>query len=792
MFIANLTINIPSHVKAKMASMNETTALKLESIASIDSTTLSHSELLALSLSSFHLPSTLLTPKIDPSIFNESTGSRRQTYSRPHSSPTARRRRIASLLPAPSHDSDNRLIIDYLKHLIREDPHFDQVEFAPPPRPPDSRPEPDVASGERKRKRGRKPKAKVHLEDCYRGMEILNKNGVSVDLSALAKAEDPFADELRRRTEGLRSEEELLGFLSDLPGQWGSRRKKRRIVDSSDFGDVLPLRWKLLLGLKRKDGRAWIYCRRYISPSGQQFVSCKEVSSYLQSLLGHGDAQLQIGGGSENVVQEVSVTTEDFAGVTHEDQDQSQIVAANSDVPGLSDANERVKEVALLGIENLADVQIHDLFECHKCSMNFDEKNAYLQHLLSFHQRTTRRYRLGSSVGDGVIIKDGKFECQFCHKVFLERRRYNGHVGIHVRNYVRRVEDLPGQETVQGMDKSPVREDGPLRISRMDALIEIAQNSIMENSVTELNSSAKLNDIPASEIALDDSYQDRNSDSPLSEQQMEDSLTGINAVHDSDGNEEEIDDDDQMIDAKMVTFLDNMGLLSVNKENFNASETSKEKDDVALTVDGFDQSGIDLDGVSCDPLPPLSGDHIIPESDKSGNSGCSITRRQFKLNEDDSNRNELKIGLVGLKDVPVSTNVLQEVVMRASHRNVGGKQFCSVDHEHDNVKGFQELRFEEIDTIEYDFARVQDSPLPDAPTEYASSVQFESQEVLPNVDSRNQLTAVCVWCGIDFNHDAVNDEIQPDSVGFMCPACKEKVSGQINVLDCGSPNAGHL
>lgn len=640
----------------------------------------------------------------------------------------------------------------------------------------------------------------------------------------MATSQDPFAYELKRRTEGLSNEEELLGFLRDLPGQWGSRRKKRRIVDAADFGDVLPLSWKILLGLKRKDGRAWIYCRRYISPSGQHFVSCKEVSSYLQSLLGNGDAQPQSSRRSENVVQEQIVPAENSAGVTPERQDQRQIIAVNTEVPGLfAAANERVKEVALLGIENLADVQIHDLFECRKCNMSFDEKDSYLRHLLSVHQRTTRRYRLGSSVGDGVIIKDGKFECQFCHKVFLERRRYNGHVGIHVRNYVRRVEDSPGQINVQRTDdKSPVREDVPLRISKMDALIEIAQNSIMEGSVTEPHHLAKLNEIPASDIAVG-CLDHHGKESPISEKQMEDSLTRKNVDHHNmDGKVEEIDDDNHVIDVKMVTFLDNMSLLSVNKQDVKASDTSDAKDDVELTIEDLDQSGIDLDGVTEVRLLPLSELNMIPESEKSENSGCSNTRVQFKLDEDISNKSELEFGLNCLKDVPVtvSTNV-QEMGMAASEENVlhsrafnssisteqsldclpafssdkGGKQFCSLDNEYDNVKGLQELRFDEIDNVDYDFARVQDSPsLPAVSTElanirvmeetYASSVQFESQEGMLNIGGRDQLTTVCVWCGIEFNHEAVNSEIQPDSVGFMCPACKAKISGQINVLDC--------
>ncbi|KAK7412152.1 hypothetical protein VNO78_03601 [Psophocarpus tetragonolobus] len=762
----------------KMEAGDGEGGLKLEYLRCIDTKRLSQEELMALSLSwQSHCKDretkTKTNTKIDPALFNESAGSRRQTYS----SPTGRRRRLAALLPPlPGHDPENRLIIDHLKHLIREDPKLDQVQLASPSQPPAPAPSPAPA-----RKRGRKPKLKVHLHHCYRGIDFLNHDASPLDLSLLSNSHDPFADHLTRRTLSLRSEADLLAFLRDLPGQWASRRKKRRIVDASLFAHVLPLSWKLLLALKRKDGRASIYCRRFISPSGQHFVSCKEVSSYLHSLLPHLP-------GTQH-----SLPPQNSAGVT---QEERQIVAVNSDVS----ANERVKEVALLGIENLADVQIHDLFECRKCNLSFDEKDLYLQHLLSIHQRTTRRYRLGSSVGDGVIIKDGKFECQFCHKVFLERRRYNGHVGIHVRNYVqKRLDDSPAQANSHRTDdNSPLTDHLPLRISKMDALIEIAQNSIMEDSPAPPHTSAKMNRIPASDIAVAYLDQDTNSESPVSEQQMEHSIIEKNVDHDLDGKLEEIDDDNHVIDVK---------------------------DDVPLTIEELDQSGMDLGDISQSHLFPLSKHQIRPESDKSENSGYANTKGQFKLDEGISNKSELEFGLNGLKDVPVTviTNV-QDMVMPASEENVvhsrvfyssisskqsldclpafssdkGGKQFCSVEREHDNVKGFQELRFDKMDTVEYDFARVQDSPtLPDVPTElanntvmevtYASSVQVESQEVMPG---RNQLTTVCVWCGIEFNHDAGNSEIQPDSVGFMCPACKAKISGQINVLDCGSPNAG--
>lgn len=160
-------------------------------------------------------------------------------------------------------------------------------------------------------------------------------------------------------------------------------------------------------------------------------------------------------------------------------------------VPKTSIPHEKGMEVNVMGIDNLPEVQVRDLFECYKCNMTFDEKNPYLKHLMTFHQRTTKRYRLGSSIGEGVIIKqDGKYECQICHKVFQERRSYNGHVGVHVRNHVRHSEELPGEATVYKSNASPSQDKVPPRISKMDALIEIAQSSILDTSSAEPNDKA--------------------------------------------------------------------------------------------------------------------------------------------------------------------------------------------------------------------------------------------------------------------------------------------------------------
>lgn len=168
-----------------------------------------------------------------------------------------------------------------------------------------------VAGGQRKRKRGRPRKnesAGIHMEekpkeDCGKAITMVDNNGVLVNAVALVNVEDPFGEELKMRTQGLQTESQLLEFMGRLDGEWASQRKRRRIVQAGDFGDFLPRGWKIMLSLKRRAGHVWIICRRYISPDGRQFVSCKEVSSYLLSCFGlqdlsnlesiHTDASLQ-------------------------------------------------------------------------------------------------------------------------------------------------------------------------------------------------------------------------------------------------------------------------------------------------------------------------------------------------------------------------------------------------------------------------------------------------------------------------------------------------------------------
>lgn len=290
--------------------------------------------------------------------------------------------------------------------------------------------------------------------------------------------------------------------------------------------------------------------------------------------------------------------------------------------------------------------------------MTFDEKDTYLQHLLSFHQRTTRRYRLGSSVGDGVIIKDGKFECQFCHKVFHERRRYNGHVGIHVRNYVRGIEEPHGRLTLQKRTESPIRDEFPTRISKMDALIEIAQNSILETSTGGPNNEPvggsapdKLNVVSNSELLASFSDHELTSDNSFTEPEIDDAKFDTNMDELSDQQiienmvttekMKKMDDADAgcLMDVKVEACVDTGTSIPADEQNGCKSEASDGKDGLAFIADEIDKSGIERESgaESCSLAPSINQNGCPVENNV--NLGCLNTVEPGEPDEVNNNKN---------------------------------------------------------------------------------------------------------------------------------------------------------
>ncbi|KAL0699858.1 hypothetical protein Bca4012_055980 [Brassica carinata] len=321
--------------------------LSAESLPLIDTRLLSQSELRALSHCSSLSPSSSsslagsaggdddLTPKIDRSVFNESAGSRKQTFLRlrlarhppPPRPPSPQQRQsddfsreeVASLLgslfsvdPAQTKEEEEDEGEDEVEGqplisfpirsngIVYQNPYFDSVQGIsggemrkrPGRRRKILNPS-DLGINPGKRKRGRPPKSRdgfnqavveeFKIEDKEESVNLENREGTVVDLNALAcVGEDPYGEELRRVTMGLVTNEELFGFLEELSGEWVNAGK---VVKACDFGGYLPIGWKLILCIKKQGSSVWLACHRYISPDGQEFATCKEVSTYLQSLL---------------------------------------------------------------------------------------------------------------------------------------------------------------------------------------------------------------------------------------------------------------------------------------------------------------------------------------------------------------------------------------------------------------------------------------------------------------------------------------------------------------------------
>ncbi|PIN10454.1 hypothetical protein CDL12_16955 [Handroanthus impetiginosus] len=521
-------------------------SLQLDSIPIVDLRLLSQSELYSLSLcsSSAFDPSRwddVVIPKIDRSVFNESAGSRKQTYSRlrlappcSSSSATPRRRTphvrptAASFAGVNNNNSDpenaeNAQIVSLLKQLFVTDINPEELvpvkvdysqslpaqQFSSLPSSAPS----NVGHPGQKRKRGR-PRKNEHIENkqesamdvsvvdvdnAYgfsslneifvrenvedKDREVLNRDGVAVDLMALGTVEHPYREEIRRRTEGLGTEEELLEFLKGLHGQWGSRRKKKRIVDASEFGNALPIGWRLSLSVKKKNGHVWLCCRRYISPSGLHFVSCKGVSSYLLSLHGVHLTNPHTSSQYNEIVNDADKLTS--ATIAHQpdpaikDDNSKENAVSHASLLACGPASGNNEMQALTNAGDSPEGRLGEILRCNKCNVTFSEKDELLRHQSSVHRRN--RYKRGVRVTDGVIIKDGKYECQFCHKTFSERRQYTGHIGAHIR--------YEGKTAVE----SPAEFVDPRSACEFSVRDSMTEGSLKSNNVVEICNAAANN-----------------------------------------------------------------------------------------------------------------------------------------------------------------------------------------------------------------------------------------------------------------------------------------------------------
>lgn len=279
----------------------------------------------------------------------------------------------------------------------------------------------------------------------------MNPTGLAVDLGRLAELVDPYGEEIRKRTEGLSLESELLGFMNGLEGQWGSRRRRRKFVDAAVFGDHLPCGWKLILGIKRKERAAWINCRRYVSPKGLQFASCKEVSNYFMSLLGY------LGTKPTTVQSNVGVhelSADNSVGLNQQidsTEEKRSVVPATSVTLSIHSGDSQVHRQKSYKDETRIEAAKK---ECKKCNLTFQNQSGYVQHQLSFHQRKAKRRRINKPVEMGVG-KDGKLETQECQRALEDKHGYFGCDVTDVRSHGQSPAELFDGASLEKLDAQP-------------------------------------------------------------------------------------------------------------------------------------------------------------------------------------------------------------------------------------------------------------------------------------------------------------------------------------------------
>lgn len=239
--------------------------------------------------------------------------------------------------------------------------------------------------------------------------------------------------------------------------------------------------------------------------------------------------------------------------------------------------------------------------------------------------------------------------------------------------------------------------------------------------------------------------------------------------------------------------------VAVGKGNSLTKANDVELETMELTFQ--DDATLDeLTNFSLSMVQPSHSAFEHPESDdmkKDGNNqqavcpGYSLTKANNDLESETMEfilqQNAIRDGLAGFSEPMVQSFHNSTGILSGSSKD--NDEVSAIGQNLDNGTGFEELRLDEIDHFEYSFdGGHESSSLPatsiglgnDARMKEAfASVGFDSGGIILNMEELNQLSTVCVWCRVEFKLEAYDTEAHSDSIGFMCPDCKAKISGHL-------------
>ncbi|GJY96039.1 zinc finger, C2H2-like, DNA-binding domain protein [Tanacetum coccineum] len=222
------------------------------------------------------------------------------------------------------------------------------------------------------RKRTRKSKAVENSDEDYKGLGVTKVIGEMMDLNHLARAGDSvFEDKLKKITEGMESEGELLGpscspAISSLPeirqDEMSSNNKSDCNTEISIGVTTFNLVFEVFHasitvrnGPSYPDGRP---CSKKICPTGRQFDSCKDVAFFLKTQSEEEATMLREKGcqvGPESVAR----------------------------VPRSST---RASDLNSLGTNDASHVPIQCLIQCNYCTDSFKSISVLESHLQRAHK----------------------------------------------------------------------------------------------------------------------------------------------------------------------------------------------------------------------------------------------------------------------------------------------------------------------------------------------------------------------------------------------------------------------
>ncbi|XP_057834247.1 uncharacterized protein LOC131044822 isoform X3 [Cryptomeria japonica] len=300
-------------------------------------------------------------------------------------------------------------------------------------------------------------------------------NNVGSTFGSPHTSNEPQVPQFKRKVKPLATEAELQDYFNSIGGEWASNMKRRKIVDAEDFAEGFPKGWKLLLGVRKKHGKFIIECRKYISPEGLQFASCRDVTTYLSNT-GNSSAAVVTAQENSNLEESNDAHQNAIAGTSAEENMMtgSQVMQPaeggtmltgglstennaeknspdfdNSATPEMEPPPKMCQGDSSSGTLDIvgdskkrqnATNQNHPM-NCKKCNGSFSNRSEFMGHLSIHHVKKKKVVADKTTIADGAILVNGKYECQICHKVFDERNRYTGHVGVHSRKNVKRARD---------------------------------------------------------------------------------------------------------------------------------------------------------------------------------------------------------------------------------------------------------------------------------------------------------------------------------------------------------------